>query len=258
MEVWKKDGSTGHTQIFKAIDQNKRGAGYFFTFHPDAKEIAQEYIAGLYLFLQTGLTEEELSKYFVPEEIQRGKNLWWRIEGKRVISADDLEVERISALDEDMRIMEEGYHLLVPSERDPPRLLWDKMDDETISTMNETANKCRRIDADRGDYNGPPSKIAIDGGNSSEGSSVSSMSSTTRRTISQLTAQVKDMKEMMNTLMAQQMQQQNQAKVCQTGGQESEIVEHQSPSRPFAGTKDAFTMNVTPAGYQTDTGKNNG
>jgi hypothetical protein len=56
------------------------------------------------------------------------------------------------------------------------------------------------------------------------------------------------MKEMMNTLMAQQMQQQNQAQVGQTGGQESEIVELQSPSRPFAGTKNAFTM----------TGKNNG
>jgi hypothetical protein len=69
MEARKKDGSTGHTQIFKAIDQNKHGAGYIFTFHPDAKEIAQEYIAGLYLFLQTGLTEEDLSKYFIPEEI---------------------------------------------------------------------------------------------------------------------------------------------------------------------------------------------
>jgi hypothetical protein len=72
----KKDGSTGQTQIFKAIDQNKRGApGYIFTFHPDAKEIAQEYIAGLYLFLQTGLTEEELTKYFIPDEIRGGKNL---------------------------------------------------------------------------------------------------------------------------------------------------------------------------------------
>jgi hypothetical protein len=262
MEVRKKDGSTGHTQIFKAIDQNKRGAGYIFSFHPNAKEIAQEYITGLYLFLQTGLTQEELSKYFVPEEIRRGKNLRWKIEGKTVISAEDLEVERISALDEDMRIMEEDYPLSGSNERDPPRLLRDKMDDETISTMNETANKCRRIDVDRGDRNGPPSKLPIDGGNSSEGSSVSSMSSRTRRTtdtkISQLMAQVKDMKETMNTLMAQQMQQQAQAQECQTGGQESEIVEHQSPGRPFAGTKDAFTMSVTPAGYQTDIGKNNG
>jgi hypothetical protein len=122
----------------------------------------------LYLFLQTGLTEEDLSKYFVPEEIQRGKNLRWKIEGKRVISADDLEVERISALDEDMRIMEEDYPLSGSNERDPPRLLRDKIDDETISTMNETANKRRRIDADRGDRNGPPSKLAIDGRNSSE------------------------------------------------------------------------------------------
>jgi hypothetical protein len=157
--------------------------------------------------------------------------------------------------------MEEGYQLSVSNERDPPRLLRDKMDDETISTMNETANKCRQIDADRRDHNGPPSKLAIDGGNSSEGSSVSSMSSRTRRTtdtkISHLTAQVKGMKEMMHTLMAQQMQQQNQAQVCQTGGQESEIVEHQSPSRLFTGTKDTFTMSVMPAGYQTDTGKNN-
>jgi hypothetical protein len=98
MEVRKKDGSTGPTQIFKAIDQNKQGAGYIFTFHPDAKEIAQEYIAGLYLFIQTGLTEEDLSKYFVPEENRRGKNLWWKIEGKRVISSDDLEVERFSRI----------------------------------------------------------------------------------------------------------------------------------------------------------------
>jgi hypothetical protein len=43
-----------------------------FTFPPDAKETAQEHIAGLYLFLQKDLTEEDLSKYFVPEEIQRG------------------------------------------------------------------------------------------------------------------------------------------------------------------------------------------
>jgi hypothetical protein len=66
------------------------------------------------------------------------------------------------------------------------------------------------------------------------------------------------MKEMMNTIMAQQMRHQDEAQVCQTGEQESEIVEHQSPSRPFAGNKNAFTMSVTPAGYQTDTGKNNG
>jgi hypothetical protein len=145
MEVRNKDRSTGHTQIFKAIDQNKRGAGYIFTFHPDAKEIAQEYIAGLYLFLQTGLTEEDLSKYFVPEEIRRGKNPRWKIEGKRVISADDLEVERISALDEDMRIMEEDYPLSGSNERDPPRLLRDKMDGETISTMNETANNADEL-----------------------------------------------------------------------------------------------------------------
>jgi hypothetical protein len=88
------------------------------------------------------------------------------------------------------------------------------------------------------------------------------MLSRTRRTtdtkISQLMAQVKDMKEMMNTHIAQQMQQQNQAQVSQTGGQEPEIVEHQSPRHPFAGTKDAFTMCVTPAGYRTDTGTNNG
>jgi hypothetical protein len=64
---------------------------------------------------------------------------------------------------------------------------------------------------------------------------------------------MQDMKEMMNTPMAQQMQQQDQ-----TGGQESEIVEHQSPSRPFAGNKNAFTMSVTPAGNRTDTGKHNG
>jgi hypothetical protein len=64
MEVQKKDGSASQTQIFKAIDQNKCGAGYIFTFHPDTKEIAQEYIAGLYLFPQTGLTEEELTKYY--------------------------------------------------------------------------------------------------------------------------------------------------------------------------------------------------
>jgi hypothetical protein len=262
MEVRKKDGSTGHTQIFKAIDQNKRGAGYIFTFHPDAKEIAQEHIAGLYLFLQTGLTEEDLSKYFIPEEIRRGKSLRWRIEGKRVISADDLEIERISALDEDMRILEEDTPLSRSNEGDPPRLLRDKMDDETISTMNETANKRRRIDTDRGNRRGPPSKLALDEGNSSEGSSVSSMSSRTRRTtdtkISQLTAQLQDMKEMMNTIMAQQMRHQDEAQVCQTGDQESEIVEHQSPSRPFAGNKNAFTMSVTPAGYRTDTGKNNG
>jgi hypothetical protein len=65
----------------------------------------------LYLFLQTGLTGEDLSKYFVPEEIRRGKSLRWRIEGKRVISADNLEVERISALDEDMRILAEDTPL---------------------------------------------------------------------------------------------------------------------------------------------------
>jgi hypothetical protein len=149
MEVQKKDGSTGQTQIFKAIDQNKHGAGYIFTFHPDAKEIAQEYFAGLNLFLQTGLTEEELTKYFIPEEIRRGKNLRWKIEGKRVISADDLEVERLLALDEDMIIME-GYQLSASDERDLPRQ--DKMDDETIYTTNETANKRRQIDADRGDH----------------------------------------------------------------------------------------------------------
>jgi hypothetical protein len=61
------------------------------------------------------------------------------------------------------------------------------------------------------------------------------------------------MKEMMNTLMAQQMWHQDEAQVCQTRGQESEIVEHQSPSR-----KNAFTRSVTPAGYRTDTGKHNG
>jgi hypothetical protein len=109
----------------------------------------------LYLFLQTGLTEEDLSKYFIPEEIRRGKSLRWRIEGKRVISADDLEVERISALDEDMRILAEDTPLLRSNEGDPPRLLRDKMDDETISTMNETANKRRRIDTDRGNRRGP-------------------------------------------------------------------------------------------------------
>jgi hypothetical protein len=42
MEVQKKDGSTGKMQVFKAIDQNKRGEGYIFTFHPDAKDTAQE------------------------------------------------------------------------------------------------------------------------------------------------------------------------------------------------------------------------
>jgi hypothetical protein len=71
--------------------------------------------------------------------------------------------------------------------------------------------------------------------------------------ISQLTAQLQGMKEMMNTIMAQQMQHQDEARVCQTGGQESEIVEHQSPSR-----KNAFTRSVTPAGYRTDTGNHNG
>jgi hypothetical protein len=69
---------------------------------------------------------------------------------------------------------------------------------------------------------------------------------------------MQDMKEMMNTLMAQQMQQQDQAQVCQTRGQESEIVEHQSPSPPFPGNKNAFTMSVMPAGYRSDTGKHNG
>jgi hypothetical protein len=44
-----------------------------------------------------------------------------------VISADDLEVERLSAVDEDMIIME-GYQLLASDERDPPRLLGDKME----------------------------------------------------------------------------------------------------------------------------------
>jgi hypothetical protein len=73
MEVQKKDGSAIETQVFKAIDQNKRGKGYIFTFHPDAKETAQEHIAGMYLFLQKDLTKEELAKYFAPEEIRRGQ-----------------------------------------------------------------------------------------------------------------------------------------------------------------------------------------
>jgi hypothetical protein len=44
-------------------------------------------------------------------------------EGKLVISADDLEVERLSALDEqDMMIITEGYQFSSSDERDPPRL----------------------------------------------------------------------------------------------------------------------------------------
>jgi hypothetical protein len=38
VEVQKKDGSTGKMQVFKAIDQNKQGEGYIFTFYPDIKE----------------------------------------------------------------------------------------------------------------------------------------------------------------------------------------------------------------------------
>jgi hypothetical protein len=117
-------------------------------------------------------------------------------------------------------------------------------------------NKHRRIDTG-GNNKGPPSKLlALDTEDSSEGSSVSGMSSWTQRTtelkLSQLTMQLKDMKEMMNTLMATQMRQN------QSGGQELEIVEYQSPSCPFAGTKNASKMSVTPAGYQTDTGNENG
>jgi hypothetical protein len=62
VEVQKKDGSTGKMQVFKAIDQNKQGEGYIFTFYPDIKETTQEHIAGLYLFLKEDLKQEDLAK----------------------------------------------------------------------------------------------------------------------------------------------------------------------------------------------------
>jgi hypothetical protein len=49
-------------QVFKAIDQNKQGEGYIFMFYPDIKETTQEHIAGLYLFLQEDLKQEDLAK----------------------------------------------------------------------------------------------------------------------------------------------------------------------------------------------------
>jgi hypothetical protein len=115
MEVQKKDGSAIETQVFKAIDQNKRGKGYIFTFHPDAKETAQEHIAGMYLFLQKDLTKEELAKYFAPEEIRRGQKLVWKAEGQRVASEDDQEIESIEALDEHMKIMDTWFQIVQPN-----------------------------------------------------------------------------------------------------------------------------------------------
>jgi hypothetical protein len=96
MVVRKKDGSTGHTQIFKAINQNKRGAGYIFTFHPDAKEIAQEHIAGLYLLLLLthglvlfkllyGLCRYVLSAFVPPSVIPNLKKNIWREQATKQI-----------------------------------------------------------------------------------------------------------------------------------------------------------------------------
>jgi hypothetical protein len=188
-----------------------------------------------------------------------------------VVSEDDLEIERIAAMHVDMKIMDTNQPQATV-EGDPPRLMQDKIDDKKISTMNETTNKHRRIDTGGNNKEGPPSKLALDGEDTLEGSSVSSIPSRTRRTteskLSQLTVQMNDMqaahqaslqsmKEMMHTLMAYQMKQQNKDH-NPSGGQASEIVEHQSPSCPFAGTKNASKMSVTPAGYRTDTGNENG
>jgi hypothetical protein len=133
------------------------------------------------------------------------------VKGKSVVSADDLEIECIVDLDEDMRIIDRTQ-THETAEGDPPRLMGDKMDYNTISTMNEVTNKRRQIDAG-GNNRGPPSKLALDTEDSLAGSSVSSMLSRTRLTmeseLSQLTEQMRDMKEMMHTLMQTQMRQQS-------------------------------------------------
>jgi hypothetical protein len=66
----------------------------------------------------------------------------WKKKGKSVASANDLDVAHIGDLDEDMRMIDENQPYET-AEGDPPRLVRDKMDDETSSTMNETTNKRR-------------------------------------------------------------------------------------------------------------------
>jgi hypothetical protein len=97
-----------------------------------------------------------------------------------VIYVDDHETEGIDELDDDMRTIDR-HQLCATEEGDSPRLMRDKMDDETISTMNEATNKCSRFDTG-GNSKGPPSKLALDTEDSPVGSTVSSMLFWTRQT----------------------------------------------------------------------------
>jgi hypothetical protein len=270
MEVQKKDGSAIETQVFKAIDRNKQGQGYLHVSRRRQRNCTKAYCTTVPLPTER-FDESAIGQVLCTRGTRRGQKLVWKVKGKRVVSEDDLEIERIAAMHVDMKIMDTNQPQATV-EGDPPRLMQDKIDDKKISTMNETTNKHRRIDTGGNNKEGPPSKLALDGEDTLEGSSVSSIPSRTRRTteskLSQLTVQMNDMqaahqaslqsmKEMMHTLMAYQMKQQNKDH-NPSGGQASEIVEHQSPSCPFAGTKNASKMSVTPAGYRTDTGNENG
>jgi hypothetical protein len=58
------------------------------------------------------------------------------VESGRKESADDLEIEHIADIDEDMRIIDRNQ-TYETAEGDPPRLMQDKMDNKTISTMQK-------------------------------------------------------------------------------------------------------------------------
>jgi hypothetical protein len=158
-------------QTFKAIDQNKQGVGYIFTFHPDTLETAQDRTSW------TASIPTERPKRRGSGQIsscsKRQTKLLWKVKGKSVVSVDDLEIECITDLDEDKRIMDRNQQCET-AESDPPRLMRDKMDDETISTMNGLINKHRHLDTG-GNSKGPPSKLALQEDDTLAGSKGSSM-----------------------------------------------------------------------------------
>jgi hypothetical protein len=202
MTITKKDGSETETQIFKAISENKRqGDGYLLTYHPDAEPLAQEKTKGLYLILKEELNEEELAVYFSPEEILKGQKLKWK-DGKvgtTVTSEEDEEMQALDALDEDMKFTATIPATNSGSENKPIRLTRDRMDDDTISTLDEgSASKRRKLTQEQ-DEKDTPAKIRLQSEDSSTGSAVSSVSSKTRRStetkLSALSLNVRQLEE---------------------------------------------------------------
>jgi hypothetical protein len=254
MPITKKDGTETETQIFKAINENKRqGGGYLFTYHPDAESLAQEKTKGLYLILQEELNEEDLAMYFTYEEIVKGKKLKWKDGevGTTVTSEEDEEMQAIEEMDEDMRITAATPTVSTSSTDQPVRITRDRMDDDTISTMDTGSATKRKQLTQETEKQETPKKIRLQSEDSSTGSAVSSVSSKTRRStetkLSALSLTMRQLEEKQERNMKEQEKQMKELTETVKSSMEGMIKALQT-GKPPSGTTNSTLPPVTPAG----------